>query len=43
MESDSEPDLEQRNEVLISKDLPKRVSRANRRLNDYLLQIIFCH
>ena len=42
-ESDSEPDLEQRNEVLISKDLPKRVSRANRRLNDYLLQIIFCH
>ena len=42
-ESDSEPDLEQRNEVLISKDLPKRVSRANRRLTDYLLQIIFCH
>ena len=36
-ESDSEPDLEQRNEVLIAKDLPQIVRRANRRLDDYLV------
>ena len=36
-ESDSEPDLEQRNEVLIAKGLPQRVRRENSRLNDYLV------
>ena len=36
-ESDSEPDLEQRNEVLIAKYLPQRVRCTNWRLDGYLV------